>query len=80
MRMAEFDAETDFAPEPCETDHIRSQELEVMILRRALNDIIMLEYVHSGLPSARVIQEACDIARRAIYGKTRRAALGEGRE
>jgi hypothetical protein len=45
---------------------------ENMELRKALNTIIMLEYTHSGTRNAPIIQQACDIARIAIYGRTRK--------
>lgn len=72
MRMSELDTET--AVDRYEA-LIEQLEAELMTTRRALNDIIMLEVAHSGLSTARIIQEACDIARVAIYGETRRQSL-----
>jgi hypothetical protein len=50
---------------------------ENMELRKALNEIIMLEYTHAGTRNASVIQQACDIARIAIYGRTRKESERE---
>lgn len=71
MRMAELATERDEEMSITPDDVIRGLESEVVHLRRALNDIIMLEVTHSGLRTASVIQEACDIARVAIYGRKR---------
>ena len=74
MRMSELDTETALDRYDAGVEQL---EAELMAARRALNDIIKLEIVHSGLGSARIIQEACDIARVAIYGKTRRQSIEE---
>lgn len=76
MRMAELAQETALDRADME---IMRLENEVMMLKRALNDIIALEVVHSGLSTAGVIQQACDIARVAIYGKTRRQSMEEAK-
>lgn len=75
MRMSEISAMLDATEMDIlsvENAHLADQ---LSSARRALNDIIMLEVVHSGLSSARIIQEACDIARREIYGKTRAQSI-----
>ena len=78
MRMAELAAENDNdSADITPDDVIAGLEREVMHLRRALNEIIALEAVHSGLSTASVIQQACDIARVAIYGMTRAQSIAE---
>jgi hypothetical protein len=79
--MAELASEHDDQIDITPDEVISGLESEVRLLRRALNQIIMLELTHSGTRNASVIQQACDIARVAIYGRTRKeselAALGE---
>lgn len=74
MRMAELAKES--ALDRADLEIARLED-EVSMLKRALNDIIMLEVTHSGLRTAPVIQQACDIARVAIYGKTRAQSIAE---
>lgn len=71
MKMSELASERDDEMNITPDDVIRGLESEVLHLRRALNDIILLEVAHSGLGTAPVIQQACDIARVAIYGRKR---------